>query len=300
MLGMMLLTACSGMMGAATAEPTPVEVDAAQAEEVSASGEVTPGKWANLSFPNGGTQLDMLVSVGERVTQGQALIASADQAQRSALLQAQALLAKADLALDQLRGAPTEAALAAAEAALASAKLNYDRLDDAGADDNELEVAQAQVDSAQAALDELKAGASDQQIAAAEQELKAAQDGVSQAETAIADAALKAPFDSQVIEIFANEFETVAPQQPVLLLADLSSLQVETTDLSEVDAARIQVGDAARVVFDALPNQTFTGKVARIALKSSGGSAVYYKATIALDEIPTGLRWGMTAFVVIP
>lgn len=298
-LGMLSLTAC-GMMGAATAEPTPVAIDTAQNEEVSASGEVVPGKWASLSFPNGATKLDMLVSEGDQVTLGQALIASDDTAQRSALLQAQALLAKAELALEQLQNDPSASALAAAEAALANANVNYDRLDRAGARKIEMEAAQAQVDSAQAALDELKAGPTDKQMAAAEQDLKTAQDGVKQAQAALEDATLKAPFDGQVITIIPHHFEAAAPAQTVLVLADLSSLQVETTDLSEVDVARIQAGDAARVVFDALPNQTFNGKVERIALRSSGGSAVYYKVTISMDEIHAGLRWGMSAFVVIP
>jgi len=299
-IGMLSLSACSGMMGAATPEPTPVVIDAAQSEEVSASGEAVPARWASLSFANGGSNLDLLVSEGEQVKKGQALITSDNAALRSALLQAQALLAKAELALEQLNTTPTAAALAAAKAALASAEVNYDRLDRSGAREIEMDAAQAQVDSAQAALDELNAGPSDQQIAAAEQDVEAAREGVKQAETALAAATLKAPFDGTVIEILPNEFESAAPAQTVLVLADLSSLRVETTDLSEVDVARIEVGDAARVVFDGLPNQTFNGKVERIALRSSGGAAVYYQATILLDEIPAGLRWGMSAFTVIP
>lgn len=298
--GWLVLAGCAGMPGTATAEPAPAVPDASQAEEVSASGEVVPGKWANLSFANGGTNLDLLVSEGEQVKKDQALIASDDAGLQSALSQAQAVLAKAELAQTQLNDTPSAAALASAEAALANAEVNYDRLDRAGARTIELDAAQAQVDSAQAALDELKAGPTDQQLAAVKRDLEAARQGLRQAEKALADATLKAPFDGQVIEIIPNEFESAAPSQTVLVLADLSSLHVETTDLSEVDVARIQAGDAARVVFDALPNQTYTGKVERIASRSSGGSAVYYQVTISLDTIPTGLRWGMTAFVVFP
>lgn len=298
--GIFLLTACGSMPGAATAEPTPSDAGDALVEEVSASGEVIPDRWASLSFPNGGTKLEFLVSEGDVVTKDQELIASDDTAQRAALHSAQALLEKAELVLEQLNNSPTAAALAAAESALASAQANYERLDNAGARDIDMAAAQAQVDSAQAALDELNAGPSEKQIAAAEQDVKAAQEGIRQAEAALADATLKAPFDGRVIEIIPNEFESAAPLQTVLILADLSGLHVETTDMSEVDAARIQPGDAARVVFDALPSQTIGGKVERIALRSSGGSAVYYRVIISLDEIPTGLRWGMSSFVVIP
>ena len=43
-----------------------------------------------------------------------------------------------------------------------------------------------------------------------------------------------------------------------LELADLDHLRVETTDLNEIDVARIQIGDTASITFDALPDTVVT------------------------------------------
>jgi len=85
----------------------------------------------------------------------------------------------------------------------------------------------------------------------------------------------------------------------VATLADLGHLRVETTDLNEIDAARVAVGASASVTFDALPGVEVGGVVKSIAPKAAEGSGVNYTAIIELDEIPALLRWGMTAFVDI-
>jgi HlyD family secretion protein len=83
------------------------------------------------------------------------------------------------------------------------------------------------------------------------------------------------------------------------LLADLSRLKIETTDLSEIDAARLTSGMPLRVSFDAFPGQDIDGTVGRIALKSSPGSGVNYILEVEAGALPEGLRWGMSAFVVV-
>jgi multidrug efflux pump subunit AcrA (membrane-fusion protein) len=85
----------------------------------------------------------------------------------------------------------------------------------------------------------------------------------------------------------------------VLLLADLASLRVETTDLNEIDAARVSLDDPVKVTFDALPEAELSGRVVRISPKSDEGSGVNYTVVVALEAPPAGLRWGMTAFVDI-
>lgn len=111
------------------------------------------------------------------------------------------------------------------------------------------------------------------------------------------DLELNAPYDGTVTELYVKESEWIAPGQPILLLADLEHLRVETTDLNEIDVARIEVGDTAIVTFDALPDVVVEGEVIRVAQKAAEGSGVNYPVVIVLDEIPEKLRWGMTAFV---
>jgi membrane fusion protein, macrolide-specific efflux system len=55
--------------------------------------------------------------------------------------------------------------------------------------------------------------------------------------------------------------------------------------VAEVDAPQIQVGQAATITFDALPNQTFTGKVMGINTTGAVSSGVTtYPAVIQLDD----------------
>jgi multidrug resistance efflux pump len=130
---------------------------------------------------------------------------------------------------------------------------------------------------------------------AAALELQAAESALQQAEAALT---VTAPFDGQVAEVQARSGEAIAALQPVILLANLSRLQVVTTDLSEVDVLKVRVGQRVRVVLDALAGQTLDGEVTHIAPRSSGTSSVYYQATIALDTLPEGLRWGMSAYII--
>ena len=67
-----------------------------------------------------------------------------------------------------------------------------------------------------------------------------------------------------------------------------------------MDVARLQVGQTANIVFDAISDRTISGTVEKIADKSTGVSSVYYEVTLSLVEIPEELRWGMTAFITFP
>lgn len=74
---------------------------------------------------------------------------------------------------------------------------------------------------------------------------------------------------------------------------------LHSTALSEIDVAKIQIGDIVKVTFDALANTSIQGTVSAISLKNAAGSGVYYTVSIELDETPKELRWGMSAFVEI-
>ena len=89
------------------------------------------------------------------------------------------------------------------------------------------------------------------------------------------------------------------PGQVVLTLADLSHLQVQTTDLSERDVTRVSVGQQATVYVEALDVE-IGGQVVDIAPQANTvGGDVVYAVTIELDEQPPGLRWGMSVEVEI-
>lgn len=162
-----------------------------------------------------------------------------------------------------------------------------------------LAVAQADLAHAQADYERRKNGPDKNLLALAEARIALAKAQAQAAEEAVANLELRAPFDGVVCNLDVRIGEWVTPGFPILQLGDLDSLRVETTDLSEIDAARVHPGDSVLVTFDALPNVTVQGSILWVANKSAASSGVNYTAVIALDTVPNGLRWGMTAFADI-
>jgi multidrug resistance efflux pump len=188
-----------------------------------------------------------------------------------------------------------------------TAKNYKKRLDDAWADFNkairwakleaDLQQAKTELDNA---LKEFNAGSDNSQdTSLARAQYHTAQANLSAAQAALANMELTAPFDGVVCNLDARVGEWVTPGMPLLQLGALENLRVETTDLSEIDAARVRPQDVVSVTFDALPDVVVSGIVQSVANKSAEGSGVNYTVVVALDSIPTGLRWGMTAFADI-
>jgi HlyD family secretion protein len=195
--------------------------------------------------------------------------------------------------------------LHAAEEALAAAQARLDAV--VAGEDDQLQAADATVwaaaaqrDLAQAQLDLLQAEVTAEQIAVAQAAVAQAEVVLENAQVALARCEIRAPFAGTVGAIQVRRGELVAPNQPLVTLGDLATLRVETTDLGEFDVARVTVGQEATITFDALPNQTFSGRLTRIdPMADPGSGGVNYTAVVELDEIPSQVRWGMTAFVDI-
>jgi HlyD family secretion protein len=213
-----------------------------------------------------------------------------------ATLDYQAALAHYHLAV---RG-PTDADVAAARAQLAQAEASLAQLLQ-GAREAAIAGAKAEIRRAQAQLNLIQAGARPEDIAAAETEVTSAEATLTEARSALADTELRAPFAGTVTALEASPGEAVSPLtgQTVLTLADLSCLQVETTDLSERDVARVKVGQNATAFVQAL-GQDIEGTVVHIASQANTvGGDVVYKVVIELNQQPPELRWGMSVDVEI-
>lgn len=166
--------------------------------------------------------------------------------------------------------------------------------------ETDLAAAHANLQKARDDYEIWKNGPDPKDVAVAQANLENAQAALAAAEDKLSDLELRAPFAGVVSQVDVRVGEAITQQTPpILLLADLGHLQVETTDLNEIDAARVKPGAPVTVTFDALPGVSVQGKVKSIAPKASEGSGVNYTAVIELDEIPDLLRWGMTAFVDI-
>lgn len=222
----------------------------------------------------------------------------------AALRKAEAALVQAQAAYDaiawveEVAEMPQTLALQLATLDYESALANYE-LVTRGALPEDLEAAWRNVKSAIAQVDKLRAGATPQQLAIAQAAVAQAEAGLEVARATLNQATLTAPFSGTVADVQVSPGQIVMPGQVVLTLADLSHLQVETTDLSERDVTGVQMGQEATVYVEAL-NVDVPGRVARISpLASTVGGDVVYTVVIALEEQPEGLRLGMSAEVEI-
>jgi RND family efflux transporter MFP subunit len=174
---------------------------------------------------------------------------------------------------------------------VAQAKYNYEHC--AGYTDYEvsasqasLSVAETGLQSAQNSLDTLtrNEGIDPIALAKAENKVSSAQLALDTAKKALEGATLTAPFDGTILSVAGaagDSVETVT----FLTIADLGHPLV-TFSVDEADMGKLVVGQAAEIIFDALPDLTFTGKVTRIdpSLTTSGN----YKVATGVITVDTG------------
>jgi HlyD family secretion protein len=165
----------------------------------------------------------------------------------------------------------------------------------------QVEVAEAQARQSKAQLDQLLAGPRAEAIAVAEAQVEQAQTVLEGARIALEKTVLVAPLSGTVGAVEVEEGETVMAGTPVLVMGDLSALQIETDDLSEVDVVEVAVGQRVEVSVDAMPYLELGGRVSEIApMAEERHGDIVYTVTIDLEEAAVAsLRWGMTAYVDI-
>lgn len=192
--------------------------------------------------------------------------------------------------------------VALAQVRSAQAKLNELQ---AGSTPQDVAVAQAQVREAESALATARArrteeGALVAAVAAARADLLAKQAAAAQAMERLGEARVSAPIDGIVASLGVQIGQTViggvsAGGTLLMTLADTRVMQAEFT-VDESDIAQIRTGIPVRVTVDALPGQTFNGKVSRIAPQATVTQNVTQFNVIATLETPSAsLRLGMSA-----
>jgi HlyD family secretion protein len=133
----------------------------------------------------------------------------------------------------------------------------------------------------------------------ADAKVQQAQAALELAEIALAEGTLTAPFDGTVTSLKVIPGEFVDADQAVITLATLDQLQVETSDLSERDITKVRNGAPVDIFIAAL-NENFRGRVISISPRADTVSGdTVFKVTIAFDEQPEQVLWGMTAEVNI-
>lgn len=163
--------------------------------------------------------------------------------------------------------------------------------------DAQLAVAQAKLAEAELRLAKVQDGPNAAELTLAQSQLKNAQLKVAAAQASLKDLELLAPYDGTIsaVEVVAGEF--VAPGIVVVRMADFTWV-VESTDLTELNIARVQQGMPAMIKFDALPDVELVGRADHIKpLGENRQGDIVYTVILKLDEPDERLRWNMTASI---
>jgi HlyD family secretion protein len=179
---------------------------------------------------------------------------------------------------------------------------------------SDIEVAFASVDQTQAALDaatlrvaQLPTDASPDEISSAQAAVALAQSNhelaasqLTAAQTALRQTELRAPIAGTIASIDVTTGEQATAGQTIVSIGDMSSWLIETTDVSQLDATRVFVGDRATITFMALPDVTITGLVSSVEVRGTAANGdVIFTVTIQPDAFDGRLRWNMSANVSI-
>lgn len=300
-VAVLLLSACSPQAAPAEATPT-----AARPQGIIAEGRLEPVNALAQAFTLPGQVAEVLVQDGETVQSGQPLVRLMDSPEaKLALRRAE----QEDLAARQA----LEALKTAAESNLAQARLAFlaarDALDEAADryDANNSEENKARLDAAQASFNlaeqtlaalEDNAGIDPDQQAAAEARVQSAKAALESAGVQIDLRTLNATLGGTVVDLDVQSGELVTAGMPVVTIADYSAWLVKTDNLTELEVARVSLGQKVQVALDALPEMTLEGEVTHInARYEEKRGDITYTVTIRLAQTDPQMRWGMTASV---
>jgi len=164
-----------------------------------------------------------------------------------------------------------------------------------------VELAEGQLKASQEELNRLLAPARQEDIDFAQAQVKQTQAQVELLESQIADCQLKSPVDGQVIEIEKRVGETVQPAFDKSIIVILPAVAFEIkVDIYEEDVVKIKPGDLVDISLAAFPEKIFKGRVRSIdPAEKVINSVVYYEVIVDFEEVPEGLKPGMTADLVI-
>ncbi|MCX6072391.1 MAG: efflux RND transporter periplasmic adaptor subunit, partial [Chloroflexi bacterium] len=127
--------------------------------------------------------------------------------------------------------------------------------------DANLAIAKANVMLAELEVERLKDGVDPHDLAAAELKVSKAKSDLAQAQADLDSAAVIAPFAGTIMEVRADVGDSV--NGAFITLADLSTPMLDTY-FDESDLDKVIVGNEVEVIFDALPDLTFTGHLQQV------------------------------------
>jgi len=258
---------------------------------VTASGEVKPKRFVNISANVSGRITHLYVAEGDRVPKGKVLARIDSTRYEAGTRQSQAAMQAAKSELDR------------AQADMEVTKLVYERSKQMHA---EKLISDQAYDQAQAELKMKEAQVASQRrrIAQTEAVLDSDQDDLSKT-------TVVAPMDGIVTSLTKEEGEVVIGAQSfqptvIMTVADLSIMEAELL-VDETDIRNVKLGQEAKVRVDALEGVEITGEVTEIGSSAiargagqsttatTANQAKDFKVVVTLKNPPSTLRPGLNA-----
>ena len=154
--------------------------------------------------------------------------------------------------------------------------------------------------SASGALTLAKAGATQDDVAAQQATVDAGKASVAAAEIALSRTYLTAPISGTISIQNADLGETVSPGQPLISIVSDGTDQADM-QVSEIDVAKIKVGDPVEAAFGAYPGVTFPATVTTVPPAAAVTDGVpSYTVTVTFDKADPRVKPGLqgTLFIV--
>ena len=289
---------------------------------VTASGQIKPKTIVNVGANAMGRIVRLFVKEGDKVKKGQVLAqlenvqSAADvEMTRATLSSAQTDTVAADAGLNTAL-----AQLKSSTADLERTKLDYDRAQGLYKDqliskaDYDAKKAAYEVAEAVHAQDVARVAQSKAQVDSAHGRVGQARAQLVRVNDVLSKTTYSAPFNGTVTNLPVHEGETVvmgiqnSPGSTLMTVADMGVITAEV-QVDETDIVNVKLDQPAEVTIDALPNQTFKGKVTEIGdnaiIRSTGVStsqstngsqeAKDFKVVVTLTDPPQNLRPGLSA-----
>ncbi|HEX4605329.1 MAG TPA: efflux RND transporter periplasmic adaptor subunit [Candidatus Angelobacter sp.] len=290
--------------------------------QVTASGQIKPKTIVNVGANAMGRIIRLFVKEGDKVKKGQVL-AQLENVQSAADVD----MTRATLTSSQTDAVAAEAALNTAQAQfkssaadLARAKLDFDRAQSLFKDqliskaDFDTKKAAFEVAEAVHAQDVARVAQNKAQVDSAHGRVSQSRAQLTRVNDILSKTTYSAPFNGTVTNLPVHEGETVvmgiqnSPGSTLMTVADMNVITAEV-QVDETDIVNVKLDQAAEVTIDAIPNQTFKGKVSEIGdnaiIRSTGVStsqslagsqeAKDFKVVITLIDPPANLRPGLSA-----
>jgi HlyD family secretion protein len=289
--------------------------------QVTASGQIKPKTIVNVGANAMGRIVHLFVKEGDQVKKGQVL-AQLENVQSAADVD----MTRATVASAQTDAVASEAALNTAQAQfksstadLARARLEYERAQGLFKDqliskaDFDTKKAAYEVADAVHAQDAARVAQNKAQVDSALGRVGQARAQLTRVNDILSKTTYSAPFDGTVTNLPVHEGETVvmgvqnSPGSTLMTVANMSVITAEV-QVDETDIVNVKINQSAEITIDAIPNQTFKGKVTEIGdnaiIRSTGVStsqstsgsqeAKDFKVVITLIDPPANLRPGLS------